>query len=123
MGSLLLVAVVVAGALFAVGTPGYVIAQRRGLSNPWVAFVPVLGLLIILCESTGQSGWVAIAALIPLVVTAIWVILAFAVPPAHDRRRWWTLALLVPGLGIVGYWFYAFSLPRQGGVELAGSIS
>jgi hypothetical protein len=54
-----------------------------------------------------------VAAIIPLVGTVIWLWLAFAIPPAHGRRRWWTVALLVPGVGLVGYWFYALSLPRR----------
>ena len=92
MGSLLLPVFVVVSVVLLVGTPGYVIAQRRGLSNPWIAFVPMVGLLIILCESAGQRGWIAVAAIIPFVGTVIWLWLAFAIPPAHGRRRWWTLA-------------------------------
>jgi hypothetical protein len=123
MGSLLVPVFVIVSVVLLVGTPGYVIAQRRGLSNPWVAFVPMVGLLIILCESAGQRGWIAVAAIIPVVGTVIWLWLAFAIPPAHGRRRWWTLALLVPGVGLVGYWFYAFSLPRRVvGLELAGAV-
>jgi hypothetical protein len=122
MGSLVFVAFLIVAATVLVGTPGYVIAQRRGLPNPWIAFVPLVGLLIILLESAGQRGWLALAALIPLIGTVIWLWLAFAIPPAHGRRRWWTLALLVPGVGIVGYWLYAFSLPRQRELELAGAV-
>jgi hypothetical protein len=123
MGSLLLPAFVIVSVTLLVSTPSYVIAQRRGLSNPWVAFVPIVGWLIILCESTGTRGWVALLALFPLIGTVIWLGLAFAVPRAHGRRQWWTLALIVPGIGLVGYWFYAFSLPqRGGGLEFAGSV-
>lgn len=121
MGSFALAFVVVVASLV-VGVPGFVIAQRRGLSNPWVAFVPLVGLWIVLCESTGQSGWVALFALIPLIGVVISLWMAVAVPVAHGRRRWWTLALVVPGANLVGYWLYAFSLPRRRDLEFAGAV-
>src|SRR5438270_12488339 len=77
--------------------PGYVIARRRGLARPWVAFVPLVGLWIILCESTGHSGWAALIILIPTIgalILSIWM--AIEVPVQHHRSRWWTAALIVP---------------------------
>src|SRR4051794_31856292 len=115
MGSLLGIIVVLAAVGF-FGIPGYVIAQRRGVSNPWVAFVPFVGLWIVLCESAGEKGWIGVLALIPIVGLALTIALAFKLPVAHRRSRWRSAALLVPGLNIVGYWIYAFTLPR--GLEL-----
>jgi len=31
-------------------------------------------------------------------------------PARHGRSRWWTAILIVPGLNLVGYWCYAFTL-------------
>ena len=47
------------------GVPGYVIAERRGLSKPWVAFIPIVGFWIVLCESVGRSGWLTLWILVP----------------------------------------------------------
>jgi uncharacterized membrane protein YhaH (DUF805 family) len=102
-------------ALFcALVTPAFVIGRRRGLRNPWVAFVPFLGVWIVLFESFGRSGWFALLAFIPTVgplLLFVWA--AVEVPAHHSRSGWWTLAFLIPGVNLVGYWFYAFTLPRD----------
>lgn len=113
MGPVFVIVVVLLIAALVPGVPAFVIAQRRGLSNPWVAFVPLVGLWIVLCESTGQSGWFAVLALIPMVGLLISIWMAFAVPVAHGRSRWWIVALLVPGLNLAGYWLYALTMSRQ----------
>ena len=61
------VLLVVGIVLAIVGVPGYVLAKRRGLRNPIVAFVPFFGLWIVLFESIGRSGWLALLTFIPYV--------------------------------------------------------
>ena len=106
--------VVLATALAVVGTPGYVLAKRRGLENPIVAFVPFVGLWIVLFESIGRSGWLALLAFIPyvgLLVLPIWT--GIEMPARHGRSRWWTAILAIPILNLAGYWAYAFTLPKR----------
>lgn len=96
------------------GIPGYVIAKRRGLARPGIAFIPFIGLWIIVFESMGRSGWYAFLVLIPylgLLAVSIWT--AIRVPDRHGRSRWWIAALVVPGLNLIGYWAYALTLPRE----------
>jgi hypothetical protein len=50
-------------------------------------------------------------------VISLWM--AVAVPVAHGRSRWWTAALFVPGLNLLGYWIYAFTLPSAPALQLA----
>jgi uncharacterized membrane protein YhaH (DUF805 family) len=110
------VVLVLATALAIVGTPGYVLAKRRGLRNPIVAFVPFVGLWIVLFESIGRSGWLALLAFIPYVgwfVLPLWT--GVEMPGRHGRSRWWTAILIVPILNLVGYWAYAFTLPKRAG--------
>jgi hypothetical protein len=40
--------------------PVFVIGKRRGLKNSWAAFIPLLGAWIVLFESIGRSGWLAL---------------------------------------------------------------
>jgi hypothetical protein len=94
--------------------PVYVIGRRSGLKNPWVAFVPLLGVWIVLFERIGKSGWYSLLAFVPYaggLVMLIWT--AVELPPRHDRSRWWTLLLILPGVNLLGYGFYAFTLPRK----------
>lgn len=94
--------------------PVFVIGRRLGLKNSWAAFIPLLGPWIVLFESVGRTGWLSLMVFIPTVgplVAAIWT--AVEMPPRHARSRWWTLVLLIPGVNLVGYWFYAFTLARE----------
>jgi len=93
------------------GIPAYVIGERSGVNNAWVAFIPLLGPTIVLLWSIRVGGWTAILAFVPLVniLFLLWVV--FAVPRAHNRSGLWGLALLVPAIGMHAY---AFTLtPRQ----------
>jgi hypothetical protein len=110
MMTLLLIAAI----FCAVSAPVFVIGRRRGLQNPWVAFIPLLGIWIVLFESMGRSGWLSALVFIPTIgPIAVLVWTAVQVPPHHGRSRWWTLAFIVPGVNLIGYWFYAFTLPRE----------
>jgi hypothetical protein len=94
--------------------PVYVIGRRSGLKNPWAAFIPLLGPWIVLFEAIGRSGWFSLLAFIPNVgalVLLIWT--AVELPAKHDRTRWWTLPFILPGVNLIAYWFYAFTLPRN----------
>lgn len=116
VGIFLFLAVVMA----IVGVPGYMIGKRCGVSQPLVAFVPVLGLWIVLFESMRRSGWFACIALIPYVGgLAIMVWTAVGVPRAHGRSGWWTLALIVPLVNIVGYWAYALTMRERVAMAIA----
>lgn len=107
---LLVMAIVMAIA----GIPGYLIGKRSGVAQPLVAFVPFLGLWIVLFESMRRSGWLACLGLIPYVgglVVIVWT--AIGAPRAHGRSGWWTVALIVPLVNIVGYWIYALTMSER----------
>lgn len=113
-GSVFLLVVLVV-AYLALTWPVYLIAQRSGNPKPWIAFIPIFGGLIVLLEATGQSGWLALAILIPYFgALAIGLWLPFALPKRHGRTLWWALALLVPLVNLVSYWAYALTLPDDG---------
>jgi uncharacterized membrane protein YhaH (DUF805 family) len=113
MGSLALILLVVA-VFIALVFPVFVIGRRRDLRNPWVAFIPLLGVWIVLFEAVDKSGWYSLLAFVPYVGTLVLLIwTAVELPSNHGRSRWWTLLLMIPGVNLVGYWFYAFTLPRK----------
>ena len=95
-------------------TPFYILGRRRGLDHPWVAFLPGLGTAIVLFESIDRSGWLGLLVFVPTVGPLLvlgWT--AVEVPSHHGRSRWWTAALIVPLVHLIGYWFYALTLPRE----------
>ena len=105
---LLLLVVVVSWV--AVSIPSYVIGVRRGVENAWVAFIPLVGHVIVWLWSIDRSGWLSLLGLIPLVniVFSLWLV--FTMPAYHGRTRWWGLGLLVP---LIGTYSYAFTLPER----------
>jgi len=101
--------------LFSIATiPVFIIGRRRGQKNPWAAFIPLLGVWIVLFESIGRSGWFALLVFVPyLGPLALLIWIAVQIPARHGRSRWWTVPLIVPLLNVVAYWFYALTLQRR----------
>jgi hypothetical protein len=99
--------------VFGWAIPAFIIGRRRRVRRPGVAFVPIFGPWIVILRSIGRSGW--LAALVPIYVVGfilgIW--LAFKLPAEHERSRWWTLALAIPAVNLVGFYAYAFTLKEQ----------
>jgi len=104
----LLVVVVLIYVLVAV--PAYVIGQRRGVQDAWVAFVPLFGTTIVLLWSIERSGWLCLLGVVPLVNLVFSVWLLFSIPAHHGRTLWWGAAFFVP---LVGFYSYAFTLDER----------
>ena len=114
MNSALLFFVVLAAVFCAIVAPIYVIGRRTGVRNSWAAFVPLLGAWIVLLESIRRNGWFSLLTFVPYIgplVLLIWT--AVEMPVRHERSRLWTLPLILPGVNLLAYWFYAFTLPRD----------
>lgn len=84
------------------GIPAYLIGQRLAVANTWVAFIPLVGPIIVLLWSIDRTAWLALLLLIPFVnlVFAIWLL--FALPRQHGRTLLWFLGLILP-FGIYAY--------------------
>jgi len=95
------------------GIPAYTLGKRRDVERPWIAFIPIFGYWIVLLQSTRNSGWLALLAVVPIASVAFVIWMAFALPAVHRRSSWWVLALIIPVVHLVGLWFYAFTLPRS----------
>ena len=111
-------------AFFLPAIPGYTLAKRRGLSAPGLAFIPLVGLWIVVFRSIGWAGWwlgmlVAVLVALPFAGLAGVAWAGVQVPVVHRRSRWWTAVLAVPAVNLVGYWVYAFTLPKPGALSLS----
>jgi len=108
--------------------PGYTLARRRGLRAPGLAFIPLVGLWVVVFRSIGWTGWaqgilVAVLILLPLAGLVLTVWGGIQVPFVHRRSRWWIPVLAIPGVYLFGYCGYAFTLPRPEAVQLPEPIS
>jgi hypothetical protein len=91
--------------------PAFVIGQRLGVVHSGEAFIPAVGPLIVILHSIRRSGWLCILGLIPYLGLIFLIWLASVIPGTHGRSRWWILAFLIPGVNIVAFFAYAFTLP------------
>jgi hypothetical protein len=92
--------------------PCYLIGKRRGVSNAWLAFIPLVGSLIVVLWATPASLWLLAGLVVPVVLL---VILAVQVPRRHGRSWWWTLGFLVPYVDLLVLYAYAFTLSDRVG--------
>jgi hypothetical protein len=116
MGFVVAAPVLVGLVLGIVCVPFYLVAKRSGVAHPGIAFLPFVGVWIVLFETIRRNGWLGLIVLVPYVgilVVCVWT--AVKVPQRHGRSQWWTAALIVPAVNILGYWVYALTLaaPRQ----------
>ena len=79
---------------------------------PGLAFIPIVGPWIAVLRSIGTSAWVALLALVPVASLGLGIWMAFTVPSRHGRSTLWGIWFIVPLANIVGFWVYAFTLPR-----------
>ena len=91
--------------------PAYIVGVRRGVRQPWLAFIPYVGIWIVLLRSVGSSGWWTAIILVPLGALGLFLWLAFTIPSRHERSGWWTVAFIL--LPVVSYWIYALTLPEK----------
>jgi hypothetical protein len=96
-----------------IGIPAYVVCSRRNVPLPGLAFIPFVGPWIAILRSIGTSAWAALLVVVPVASLGLAVWLAFVVPSRHTRSKLWGLWFILPLLNIIGFWFYAFTLPRS----------
>jgi uncharacterized membrane protein YhaH (DUF805 family) len=103
--------------------PAFVIGSRTGVASPGVAFIPIVGPVIVLLHSIKRSGWLCLLGLVPLVGLIFYIWLIVVIPREHGRTGWWTLLFLIPLLNVFAYYAYAFSLDPQSRPGSRGGFS
>ena len=90
--------------------PAYVVGVRCEVRRPELAFIPIAGPWIVIFQSIGVSAWLTCIAVLPYVGLLVGLWAAWAVPDRHERSWLWSLWFIVPGLNLIGFWVYAFTL-------------
>lgn len=90
--------------------PAFVIGRRIGVVHAGEAFIPIVGAYIVLLHSIKRSGWLCLLGLLPFVSLVFYIWLVCVIPVDHGRSRWWILPFLIPGVNVVAYYVYAFTL-------------
>jgi len=77
------------------------IAKKTGTPNGWMAFVPILN-LVLMCQCAGKPGWWFILLCIPLVNIIIMIIVWMAIAENCGRPAWWGVVIgLVPLVNLI----------------------
>jgi hypothetical protein len=84
------------------------IAQKTNTENPWMAWIPIVNMILILNIAKKPIWWILLF-LIPLVNIVISIIVWMGVAEARNKPNWWGILILVPLVGLIvpGYLAWA----------------
>lgn len=94
----------------------YRIADRLEMENPWLAFVPVLN-LVLMCAMIDKPLWYAILFFIPLVGLVWTIIVWMRLAEELGRPSWWGAIIIIPLVNLVmlAYLTFTDSRTREAG--------
>ena len=84
------------------------IATKTGTANPWLAWIPIANLFLML-NVAKKPAWWFILFLIPLVGVVMLIIVWMAIAEARGKPNWWGILMIVPVANFVvpGYLAWA----------------
>lgn len=86
----------------------YKIAQKCGVENAWLAWIPIVQIVPML-QSGGKPLWWILLLLIPLVNLIIAIIVWMAIAERRGKPSWVGILIIVPILGILIPAYLAFT--------------
>ncbi len=89
------------------------IAAKLGMENPWLAFVPVLN-LILLCAMIDRPLWYAVFFFIPLVGFIWGIIVWMRIAEQLGRPALWGAFTILPLVNLLVLFYLAFTDARGG---------
>jgi hypothetical protein len=84
------------------------IAKKTNTENPWLAWVPIANIILMLNIAKKPLWWIALM-LIPLVNFVISIIVWMAIAEARNKPNWWGILLIVPGVNLIVPGYLAWS--------------
>lgn len=89
-----------------------VIAQKVGEESPWMAWVPVLNIILML-KVAKMSPWLVLLIIVPFVNIVLFVIVMMKVAERRGFPNWLGLLCLVPVANIILPGYLAFAEPSK----------
>lgn len=86
----------------------YVIAQKTGTSNAWLAWIPIANLYL-MCKVAGMSGWWTILFFVPLANLVLAIIVWMEIARARNRPSWLGILMIIPVVNLIVAGVVAFS--------------
>jgi hypothetical protein len=96
------------GAYIYMGLALSTIAKKTNTENPWLAWVPVANVILMLNIAKKPLWWIVLM-LIPLVNFVIAIVVWMAIAEARNKPNWWGILLIVPGVNLIVPGYLAWS--------------
>ena len=100
--------VIAAAAYIYVALALQTIAQKTNTENPWLAWIPI-GNIILMLNIARKPVWWILLFFIPLVSIVIAIIVWMAIAEARGKPNWWGILLIVPVVNIIVPGYLAWS--------------
>jgi len=84
------------------------IAQKTHTENPWLAWIPIANLVLMLNIAKKPIWWI-ILCFVPLVNIVIIVMIWMAIAEARGKPNWWGILMIVPVFGFVALGYLAWA--------------
>jgi len=84
------------------------IATKTKTENPWLAWIPVVNLVLMLNIGRKPLWWILLM-LIPVVNIVVAIIVWMAIAEARGKPGWWGIVLILPLVGIIVPGYLAWS--------------
>jgi uncharacterized membrane protein YhaH (DUF805 family) len=85
-----------------------VIARKTNTDNPWLAWIPIANIYI-LVKSAGRPGWWLLLFLVPLVNIIITVLIWMDISKKMGKDKWLGILIIIPLIGFILPGYLAFS--------------
>jgi Family of unknown function (DUF5684) len=84
------------------------IAQKTATPNPWLAWVPIVNIILLLNIAKKPLWWILLF-LIPIVNIVISVIVWMAVAEVRQKPSWWGILTIIPIANFVAIGYLAWA--------------
>ncbi len=84
------------------------IAQKTNTENPWLAWIPIANIFLMLNIAKKPVWWI-ILFFIPLVSLVMAILVWMGIAEERGKPNWWGILLIVPGVGLIVPGYLAWS--------------
>jgi Family of unknown function (DUF5684) len=84
------------------------IAQKTGTPNPWLAWIPIVNIILLLNIAQKPLWWILLF-LVPIVNIVVSVIVWMAVAEVRQKPSWWGILTIIPIANFIAIGYLAWA--------------
>ena len=78
----------------------YIIAKKTNTENPWMAWVPILNMWLMV-QIAQKEAWWMILFFVPIAGVVASVVVTMAIAERVGKPSWWGILTIVPGVNLI----------------------